>query len=82
MEARIYNSAKKHFESIGFKVNKAQLQNAVHCICTFLMDEDLLIPIVIKALYPESEVKEVMNDNERKKKNKNEKEEAEKETIN
>lgn len=52
MEPRIFNAIKKHFEDGGENVNNAQLRNATSTVCMFLLDEDLLLEILIKTLYP------------------------------
>ena len=54
----IYEKAQEHFEKIGMDFNKPQLRNAVTNVYTFLQDEELLIEIVLRALYPASEFKE------------------------
>ena len=51
----IYNKAKEHFQNIGVDVNKEELHNAVMNVYDFLQDRDILITIVLKALYPRSE---------------------------
>lgn len=62
MEAKIFRATKDYFEKIEVSVNKAQIRNAVSNVCTFLLDEDLLIEIVLRALYPQSEFREVCDD--------------------
>ena len=58
----ILEEVKKHFEEIGFRLNQSQIQNAVHCVYDFMNDEELLVSLIIRSLYPPTDYKEVVND--------------------
>jgi hypothetical protein len=51
----LLEKVKEHFNSININLNQPDLQNAVTTIYQFLDDEELLVHIVINALYPKSE---------------------------
>ena len=63
LKASVFEATKKYFWEIGVSMNNAQLRNAVSCVCCFLLDEDLLLEVVLRSLYPEHEFKkEAQND--------------------
>jgi hypothetical protein len=72
LEEVVYNATKEYFKKINVTLNNSQISNAVATICCFLLDEDLLIEVVLRSLYPKEEVEEVLNDEQREDK-KNEK---------
>lgn len=57
----ILENVKKHFQEIEVEVNQQELQNAVLCIYQLLQDDDLVMQILIKAVYPQSEFNYIFN---------------------
>lgn len=57
----ILENVKKHFQEIEVEVNQQELQNAVRCIYDLMLDDELVIQLLVKATYPQSEFKALFN---------------------
>lgn len=46
---------RKHFACIGVSVNQQEIANAAQCISELMLDEEIVIQVMIKHVYPASE---------------------------